>query len=112
MKTLRDILSFIDERGLYPEMKTVSSSPQPVVEIEQKEMMMFCTNNYLNLASHPRVIQASVAATEKYGTGAGGSRLISGTTDLHVELERELSLLKGREDTLIYSSGYLANIGP
>lgn len=111
MKTLRDILSFIDERGLYPEMKTVSSSPSPVVEIEQREMMMFCTNNYLNLASHPSVIRASVAATEKYGTGAGGSRLISGTTDLHVQLEKEISILKGKEDTLVYSSGYLANIG-
>ncbi len=111
METLHKILNYIKEKELYPEMKTVCTAPSAVVEIEKKKMHMFCTNNYLNLATHPKVIEASVLATKKYGTGAGGSRLISGTNQMHVALEKEISILKGREDTLVFSSGYLANIG-
>lgn len=111
MKVIQEVLNYIDKAGIYPPERTVSTWPSPIVEIGGRQMTMFCTNNYLNLASHPKVIQASVEATQKYGTGSGGSRLISGTTDLHVGLEKALSKLKDRDDTLIFSSGYLANIG-
>jgi 8-amino-7-oxononanoate synthase len=111
MENIYQLLEYIENQHLYPDMKTVSTSPNPMVEIEGKKMNMFCTNNYLNLASHPKVIAASIKAIEKYGTGAGGSRLVSGTTALHQSLEKEISLLKSSEDSLVFSSGYLANIG-
>jgi 8-amino-7-oxononanoate synthase len=111
MKSIYEILKYIDQAGIYPHGRVVSTWPSPVVEIDGRQMSMFCTNNYLNLASHPKVIEASMDAIQKYGTGSGGSRLISGTTDMHVALEAELSNLKNTDDTLIFSSGYLANIG-
>jgi 8-amino-7-oxononanoate synthase len=111
MKEIYEILNYIDREVICPKERPVSSWPSAIVKMNDRDMLMFSNNNYLNLASHPQVIKASVQATEKFGTGSGGSRLISGTTDLHLVLEAELSKLKNREDTLIFSSGYLANIG-
>jgi 8-amino-7-oxononanoate synthase len=68
-------------------------------------------NDYLGLSTHPRLVEAAVAATHTWGTGSTGSRLVTGTTDLHLELEEELAALTGRESALVFSSGYLANLG-
>lgn len=68
-------------------------------------------NDYLGLSTDPRLVEAAVAATRTWGTGSTGSRLVTGTTDLHVELEEELAALTGRESALVFSSGYLANLG-
>ena len=68
-------------------------------------------NDYLDLSTDPRLVEAAVAATRTWGTGATGSRLVTGTTELHVELEAALARLTGRESALVFSSGYLANLG-
>jgi 8-amino-7-oxononanoate synthase len=92
--------------GLYPYFHAIEESEGPVVQIEGHKVIMAGSNNYLGLTTHPEVKQAAVRATEKYGTGCSGSRYLTGTLDLHVELERRLSLFFGKEDCLLYSTGY------
>ena len=110
MKLLNKILQQVEETGLYPESYCLAGPQAPIVSIGNADAHMFCSNNYLNLSTHPEVIAAAAEALIKFGTGSGGSRHISGTNDIHLQLERDLSLLKGREDSLVFSSGYLANI--
>ena len=76
-----------------------------------REMISFCCNDYLNLSAHPRVKEAAKAAIDRYGAGAGASRLITGDHPLLRELEGALAELKGSEDAVVFGSGYLANIG-
>jgi glycine C-acetyltransferase len=75
-----------------------------------KEMIMMASNNYLGLSTHPQVIEAGIRAAQKYGFGSGSVPLFSGTYDLHRELEKEIADLLGQEDTVLFSSGYVANI--
>ena len=110
MYLLQETLQLIDETGLNPESNPLSGPQVPFIQIRDTELVMFCSNNYLNLSTHCDVINAAVEALYKYGAGSGGSRHISGTNEMHLQLERDLSLLKGREDSLVFSSGYLANI--
>ena len=110
MNYLKKILRLIEETGLYPETYCLSGAQAPVVHLGNEESLMFCSNNYLNLSTHPEVIAATAEALYKFGTGSGGSRHLSGTNDIHLQLEKDLSVLKGREDSLVFSSGYLANI--
>jgi 8-amino-7-oxononanoate synthase len=110
MYLLKETLQLIDETGLNPESNPLSGPQVPCIQISGTELVMFCSNNYLNLSTHPDVIDAAVEALHQYGTGSGGSRHISGTNELHLQLEKDLSRLKGREDSLVFSSGYLANI--
>jgi 8-amino-7-oxononanoate synthase len=79
--------------------------------MEGKEMIMIGSNNYLGLTSHPEVIQASVDATLKYGTGVSGSRFLNGTLNLHKELEAELAAFLNKEDCTIFSTGFQSNLG-
>ncbi|MER3446890.1 MAG: 8-amino-7-oxononanoate synthase [Candidatus Dadabacteria bacterium] len=76
-----------------------------------KEMIMMGSNNYLGLTSHPKVIEAARVAIEKYGVGAGSVPLLAGTYDIHRELELKLAKLKGCEDAIVFSSGYVTNLG-
>ena len=77
----------------------------------ERRMLMFGSNNYLGLATHPHVVKQAAQALEKYGAGVGGPPLLNGYTTLHRELEERLAALKGTEDAMIYSSGYGANVG-
>ncbi|AFY73878.1 8-amino-7-oxononanoate synthase [Synechococcus sp. PCC 7502] len=77
----------------------------------QPSMLMFASNNYLGLAQDQRLIDAAIAATQKYGAGATGSRLVSGHLEIHDQLEQAIAKLKGTESSLVFSSGYLANLG-
>jgi len=79
--------------------------------LDGAEVLLLCSNNYLGLADHPRVRQAAADAAERYGAGAGASRLISGDMELHGTLERHLAAFKGAESALLFGSGYLANMG-
>ncbi|WP_019498595.1 8-amino-7-oxononanoate synthase [Pseudanabaena sp. PCC 6802] len=90
---------------------TISSRADTVVKIDDRDTLMFASNNYLGLAGDPRLIEAAIAATQTYGTGATGSRLVSGHLDLHQELETAIASLKQTEAALVFSSGYLANLG-
>ena len=103
--------SEIREHGVYQFFREITSGQDPVVCIDGNDMVMFGSNNYLGLASHPEVKQAAIAAVEKYGTGVAGSRLLNGTLDLHVELEERLANFMNREAALVFSTGYQVNLG-
>ncbi len=99
------------EMGFYPYFHYLNSGQDIVVNMEGKRVIMIGSNNYLGLTSHPEVIEASVKATEKYGTGCSGSRFLNGTLDLHMELESELSKFLHKEDTVTFSTGFQSNLG-
>jgi 8-amino-7-oxononanoate synthase len=92
--------------GCYPYFHAIEESEGPVVKIEGRSIVMAGSNNYLGLTAHPKVKEAAIAAVKKYGTGCSGSRYLTGTLDLHVELERRLAIFMGKEDCLLYSTGY------
>jgi 8-amino-7-oxononanoate synthase len=92
--------------GVYPYFRTIEENEGPVVQIEGRKIVMAGSNNYLGLTADPRVKEAAVKAVEKYGTGCSGSRYLTGTLDLHVELEERLAKFFGTEAVLLYSTGY------
>ena len=91
--------------------ESIESSPGAVVKVAARRLINFASNDYLGLAGDDRLIQAAMAATKEFGTGATGSRLLSGHRDLHQQLELAIANLKKTEDALVFSSGYLANLG-
>jgi len=95
----------------YRSPESIESSPGPVVKLAGHSLINFASNDYLGLASYDRLIQAAMAATKELGTGATGSRLVSGHRDLHRQLEQAIANLKQTEDAVVFSSGYLANLG-
>lgn len=99
------------EEGLYRDMKRIEGSQGPRVVLDGREVLLFCSNNYLGFANHPNLKQAAVRAIETYGVGTGASRLVSGTMELHEALERRLAAFKGTERALVFNSGYAANTG-
>jgi len=92
-------------------MRTVEGPQGPRVVIDGAEVLLLCSNNYLGLADHPRVRRAAADAAERYGAGAGASRLISGDMELHRTLEAHLARFKGTQAALLFGSGYMANLG-
>jgi 8-amino-7-oxononanoate synthase len=99
------------EADLLPYFRLLESAAGPVVEMEGRETIMLGSNNYLGLTGDPRVKQAARDALETYGTGLTGSRLLNGTTPLHLELESELADWMGTEDAIVSTTGYQANLG-
>ncbi len=99
------------KEDLLPYFRILESQAGPVVEMEGRETIMLGSNNYLGLTTDERVKQAAREALEQYGTGVTGSRLLNGTTPLHVELERELAEWMGTEDAIVFTTGYQANLG-
>ena len=97
--------------GLYPYFRPLEDNEGPIVRIEGREILMAGSNNYLGLTSHPEVIEASTKATEKYGTGCSGSRYLTGTLDLHIELEQRLAKFLKKESVLLFSTGYQTALG-
>ncbi|MGA3244903.1 MAG: pyridoxal phosphate-dependent aminotransferase family protein [Bacteroidota bacterium] len=93
-------------RGFYPYFHAIEESEGPVVQIEGRKIIMAGSNNYLGLTAHPKVKEAAIKAVEKYGTGCSGSRYLTGTLDLHVELELRLAKFMGKEDCLLFSTGF------
>lgn len=96
----------IKAMGFYPYFRPIEENEGPVVQIEGKKVVMAGSNNYLGLTAHPKVKEAAFEAVRKYGTGCSGSRYLTGTLDLHIELERRLALFFGTESVLLYSTGY------
>src|SRR5215218_3234938 len=99
------------EADLLPYFRTLQSPAAPVVEMEGAERIMLGSNNYLGLTADPRVMQGARDALERYGTGLTGSRLLNGTLDLHLTLEREIAEWMGTEDALVFTTGHQANVG-
>lgn len=92
--------------GLYPYFRPIEENEGPVVQIEGKKVIMAGSNNYLGLTAHPKVKEAAIKAIEKYGTGCSGSRYLTGTLDLHIELEIKLAKFLKTESVLLFSTGY------
>jgi 8-amino-7-oxononanoate synthase len=97
--------------GMYPYFRPIQSGPGSEVMIDGKMMIMVGSNNYLGLTGHPKVIEAAVAATRKYGSGCTGSRFLNGTLDIHIELEHRLAKFMKRESALCFSTGFQTNQG-
>jgi 8-amino-7-oxononanoate synthase len=108
---LEQSLATIHKADWYRSVQTLQSRSGAVVQLEGREVINFASNDYLGLAADERLIQAAVAATKEFGTGSTGSRLLSGHRELHRELECAIASLKQTEDALVFSSGYLANLG-
>jgi 8-amino-7-oxononanoate synthase/dethiobiotin synthase len=104
-------LRALEQRDLRRHPWTLQSAQEAEVSIDGAPMILLCSNNYLGLAADPRVKRAAADAAMRWGAGSGASRLVSGTTSLHRELEGELARFKGTGDAMLFSSGYLANAG-
>ncbi len=116
MKTLDKCYNFNDAdkvkaQGIYPYFRPIQGGEGPVVKMEGKEVVMAGSNNYLGLTTHPKVIEASIKAIEKYGTSCSGSRFLTGTIDLHIEMEQKIAKFMGKESALLFSTGFQAGQG-
>lgn len=101
----------IKEAGIYPYFRAISSEQDTEVVMNGKKVLMFGSNSYLGLTNHPKVKEAAIEATKKYGTGMAGSRFLNGTIDMHVELEHRLAKFVGKEEAIIFSTGMQVNLG-
>ena len=101
----------LKEQGLYNNIRTIGSAQGARLIVDGKDVLNFCSNNYLGLANHPKIVEAAKDATKKYGIGPAAVRSIAGTTDLHVQLEERLAKFKGAEDVITFQSGFTANLG-
>ncbi len=101
----------IKDAGFYPYFRPIEENEGPVVQIEGRKVIMAGSNNYLGLTAHPKVKEAAIKAVEKYGTGCSGSRYLTGTLDLHIELENRLAKFFNQEAVLLFSTGYLTGQG-
>jgi glycine C-acetyltransferase len=93
------------------QLRVLESASEPICGVDGKEVLMLCANNYLNLATHPKVVEATIEATRKYGAGAGSDRSISGNMILHEELDRRLAKFKNAPASLTFQTGFMANEG-
>lgn len=108
---IKNELLRLNKAGLMRALKTVEGPQGPEVFIGGKPVTLFCSNDYLGLSNHPLVKKAAIEAIERYGVGAGASRLVSGTMEAHVMLEDTIRRFKGTEAALLFNSGYHANLG-
>jgi glycine C-acetyltransferase len=111
LRTFSEELRSLREQGLHRRLRSIEGSQQSRVMMDGREVLLLCSNNYLGLADHPDLKEASIRAIEKYGAGSGASRLVSGTMDLHVELEARIAAFKSTEQAMVFNSGYAANTG-
>ena len=101
----------LKELGLYNRIRTIGSAQGAWLVVDGKNVLNFCSNNYLGLANHPKIVEAAKEATKKYGVGPAAVRSIAGTMDLHVQLEQRLAKFKGADDVITFQSGFTANLG-
>ena len=117
MNLLQEKLSKYDapqktkEAGIYPYFREIESDQDTEVVIQGKKVLMFGSNAYLGLTTHPKVKEAAMEAIRLYGTGCAGSRFLNGTLDIHVKLERRLADFVGKEDAISFSTGFQVNLG-
>lgn len=106
-----DTPKILKDMGVYPFFRPIESEQHTEVVINGKKVLMFGSNSYLGLTNHPKVIEASIAATRKYGTGCAGSPFLNGTLDIHKRLEERLADLVRKEEAILYSTGFGVNLG-
>ncbi len=104
-------LQTIHKANWYRQVKTITNYPDSLIELEGKKLINFASNNYLGLAQDSHLIEAAIKALNQYGTSSTGSRLLTGNCNLHDQLELAIAKLKQTESALVFSSGYLANLG-
>lgn len=110
-RELAKIVQQAKDNHYYPYFTPISSEPDRRVTIHGRELLMMGSNNYLGLTTHPKVKEAAIAAIRKYGSGCTGSRFGNGTLDIHVELEEKLAAFYKKDDCVVFSTGYSANLG-
>ena len=101
----------VKAQGIYPYFREISSDQDTVVKMNGKDVLMFGSNSYLGLTNHPKLKEASKKAIDKYGSGCAGSRFLNGSLDIHTELEEKLAAFVGKEEALVFSTGYQVNLG-
>ncbi|MDE6682101.1 MAG: pyridoxal phosphate-dependent aminotransferase family protein [Muribaculaceae bacterium] len=117
MKPLQQKLSAYDApqrakaAGIYPYFRAISSEQNTEVLMNGKKVLMFGSNSYMGLTNHPKVIEAAIEATKKYGTGMAGSPFLNGTLDIHKDFEARIADYVGKEDAMLYSTGFGVNLG-
>jgi 8-amino-7-oxononanoate synthase len=107
----REKLQQLRDRSLLRVLTPLESAAGASVQYGGREVILLSSNDYLGLTTHPEIVQAALEATERYGTGSGASRLVSGTLPPHAGLEATLAMFKGTEAALLFGAGYLANLG-
>ena len=110
LRWIQEELDNLEESGLYNRIRTLSSPQGAWLVVDGKRCLNFCSNNYLGLANHPRVVRAAQEAMDKFGVGPGAVRTIAGTMDLHNQLEERLAVFKGVEAAITFQSGFNANL--
>jgi len=111
LQWIQDELNNLKEAGLYNRIRTLSSPQGAWLMVDGKRALNFCSNNYLGLANHPRLVQAAKEAVDSYGVGPAAVRSIAGTMDLHLKLEQRMAAFKGVEAAITFQSGFNANLG-
>lgn len=107
---ISDELAALREQNLYNNIRTIGSPQGAWLVVDGKRVLNFCSNNYLGLANHPRLVAAAKAAVDQYGVGPAAVRTIAGTMDLHLQLEQRLAAFKGAEACITFQSGFTANL--
>jgi glycine C-acetyltransferase len=110
LQWIQDELQNLHEAGLYNRIRTLGSPQGAWLVVDGKRVLNFCSNNYLGMANHPRLVQAVQASVQEYGVGPAAVRTIAGTMDLHLMLEERLARFKGVESTITFQSGFTANL--
>jgi glycine C-acetyltransferase len=108
---LREEYNELVEKNFDWKLHVLESASTPHAIVDGKKVLMMCSNNYLNLSNHPRVIKGAIEAAKKYGAGSGSVRAIAGTMKLHIEVEKKLAKFKRTEAALVYQTGFAANAG-
>ncbi len=111
MKRFSEKLDQIKKNGLYRKMRHLQTPQGPHIKIDGKDYLLLSSNSYLGLCNDARLKQAALDAIEKYGVASGGSRLTTGSYEIHQKLEEEIAAFKGTEAALLFNTGYMANVG-
>lgn len=111
MKFISEELKELERSGLYRRLRTITSNQEAHVTIGGKDYISFSSNNYLGLANHPGVKESAINAIKQYGCGAGASRLIVGTMELHTKLEERIAQFEDKPAAILFCTGYVANVG-
>jgi glycine C-acetyltransferase len=111
LQWIQEELQNLKDAGLYNQIRTLGSPQGAWLVVDGQRVLNFCSNNYLGLANHPRIVDAARKAVEEFGVGPAAVRTIAGTMDLHLQLEERLAAFKGVESAITFQSGFMANVG-
>src|SRR5215475_5244171 len=104
-------LDTLNQQGLYRHLRILEGEQRPTTTFDHRQVVNLSSNNYLGLTTHPRLREAALEATRRYGVGSGSVRSIAGTMEVHMELERRLADFKRTEAVVVFQSGFAANAG-